>query len=165
MLGLRSPSYKGLRPASKMTSRIASASSGKRDTKPELLLRRAVRSAGLRYRIDVASLPGRPDLVFFAARLAVFCDGDFWHGRNLERRVLKLAAGHNAPYWVTKIRSNVDRDRRINRLLRDSGWNILRVWESDVVANPRKVVNAVLRKIQAQQKIATQKRPSSRTPR
>lgn len=157
MEGLRSPSYKGLSPASKMASRIASASSGKRDTRPELLLRRAVRGAGLRYRIDVASLPGRPDLVFSAARLAVFCDGDFWHGRNLERRVSRLAAGHNAPYWVTKIRSNVERDRRTNRLLRDSGWKVLRLWESDVVANPQRAVNAVLTAIQAQQQGVAQK--------
>lgn len=154
----RAPSFRGLSPASKTSSRIASASSRKRDTRPELVLRRAVRSAGLRYRIDVASLPGRPDLVFSGARLAVFCDGDFWHGRELARRVLRLAAGHNAPYWVTKIRSNVDRDRQTNRLLRNSGWNVLRLWESEVVANPQRAVNAVLRAIQTPQRRPTRKR-------
>jgi DNA mismatch endonuclease (patch repair protein) len=128
-----------------MASRIASASSAKRDTKPELALRRALRSVGLRYRIDVAALPGRPDLVIPAARLAVFCDGDFWHGRNLKRRLQKLAAGHNAPYWVSKIKGNVDRDRRTDRLLRDAGWNVLRFWESDVLANPERLAKAVLR--------------------
>lgn len=162
MVLLRVPSYKGLSPASKAASRVATASSRKRDTKPELLLRRAIRNAGLRYRVDVASLPGRPDLVFSAARLAVFCDGDFWHGRNLERRVLRLAAGHNAPYWVTKIRSNVDRDRRTNRLLRHSGWKVLRLWESDVVANPQRAVNAVLRAIETQQRMAAKSADASR---
>jgi len=128
-----------------MASQIASASSAKRDTAPELLLRRALRGAGLRYRIDVASLPGRPDLVIPAARLAIFCDGDFWHGRYLKRRLQKLATGHNAPYWIAKIRSNVDRDRRVGRLLRDSGWKVLRFWERDVRTNPERAVRAVLR--------------------
>lgn len=143
------PSYKGLSAASVTASRIASASSGKRDTKPELLLRRALWSAGLRYRVDVASLPGRPDLVIPAARLAVFCDGDFWHGRNLERRLQKLAVGHNARYWVSKIKSNVDRDRRIERVLVDSGWKVLRFWESDVRENPERAAKAVLRATRA----------------
>ncbi len=134
-----------------MASRIASASSAKRDTKPELLLRRALRSMAVRYRTDVAALPGRPDLVISAARLAIFCDGDFWHGRNLQRRLQKLAAGHNAPYWVSKIKSNVDRDRRINRLLRNSGWKVLRFWESDVRANPDRAAKAVLRASRARQ--------------
>lgn len=154
MVLLRAPSYRGLRPASGTASRVARASSGKRDTKPELLLRRAVRRTGLRYSIDVASLPGRPDLVFSAARLAVFCDGDFWHGRRLARRISRLEVGHNAPYWVAKIKSNVDRDRRTNRALRDSGWKVLRFWESDVVAHPDKAVDAVLKAIQAQHRVA-----------
>lgn len=158
MVRLRAPSYRGFTPASRTASRIASASSGKRDTKPELLLRRGVRRAGLRCMIDVASLPGRPDMVFPAARLAVFCDGDFWHGRNLQRRVLRLAAGHNAPYWVAKIKSNVDRDRRANRALRESGWNVLRFWEHDVVANPEKAVNAVLKAIRTQHRVPTKNR-------
>src|SRR5438874_13829898 len=136
------PSYKGLSAASAIASRIASASSAKRDTRPELLLRRALRSVGLRYRIDVAALPGRPDLVISATRLAVFCDGDFWHGRNLKRRLQRLAAGHNSPYWVSKIKSNVDRDRRVDRQLRDAGWKVLRFWESDVRANPEQVAKA-----------------------
>jgi DNA mismatch endonuclease (patch repair protein) len=155
------PSYKGLSPASAIASRIASASSGKRDTTPELLLRRALWSAGLRYRVDVGSLPGRPDVVIPAARLVVFCDGDFWHGRNLERRIKKLAAGHNASYWVSKIRSNVDRDRRIESLLVDSGWGFLRFWESDVRAKPKLVAKAVLKAVRARRRrLQTKRRPA-----
>lgn len=146
------PSYRGLSPASAIASRVASASSAKRDTKPELLLRRALWSAGIRYRVDVGSLPGRPDVVIPAARLVIFCDGDFWHGRNLERRIEKLAAGHNAPYWVSKIKSNVDRDRRIERILVDSGWHFLRFWESDVRANPKLAAKAVLKVVRARRK-------------
>lgn len=139
------PSYKGLSPASLIASRIAIAASAKRDTKPELMLRRALRGKGLRYKLDVASLPGRPDLVVPAARLAVFCDGDFWHGRQLRRRLEKLAGGHNSAYWVAKIKSNVARDRRIKRSLEDSGWTVVRLWESDVRADPERAAETIVK--------------------
>lgn len=137
-------SFRGLSPASRLTSRIASASSAKRDTKPELLLRRAINSVGLTYKVDVASLPGRPDLVVPAARVAVFCDGDFWHGRNLKKRLEKLQAGHNAAYWVRKLKTNVARDRKVDVLLRRSGWTVLRFWESELRADPNRAAKRIL---------------------
>lgn len=155
MIRKSAPSYKGLTAASRSASRTASAGSAKRDTKPELVLRHALRGTGLRYKTDVASLPGRPDLVIPAARLAVFCDGDFWHGRNLRRRLKKLEKGHNAPYWVAKISSNVERDRKVARQLRSSGWRVLRIWETDVIANPYRAAKAVLRAIVAGPKTST----------
>jgi DNA mismatch endonuclease, patch repair protein len=139
------PTYKGLRPASETTSRIARAASAKRNTQPELLLRRALRGVGLRYKMNVGDLPGCPDFVISASRVAVFCDGDFWHGRNLRRRLSRLRLGHNSTYWVSKITTNVKRDRRINRQLEASGWTVIRLWESDVMANPKAAVTAVLR--------------------
>ena len=142
------PSFKGLSPASITASRIAIAASAKRDTRPEQLLQRALRDKGLRCRVDVGSLPGRPDVVFSKLRLVVFCDGDFWHGRDLPRRLARLAAGHNAPYWVAKINSNVKRDHRVERLLKELGWDFLRFWESDICANPKSVANVVLRAVQ-----------------
>lgn len=145
MESMPSPSYKGLLPASGMASRIARAGSAKRNTKPELMLRRALRGTGLRYKPNVAALPGCPDMVVPWARLAVFCDGDFWHGRHLEQRLARLTSGHNPQYWVAKIKSNVERDRRIRRALRHSGWKVLRLWESDIVANPQKAAMAVLK--------------------
>jgi len=141
------PSFRGLSPASVVSSRIASRGSAKRDTKPELLLRRALRAAGVRYKIDVGAIPGRPDLAIPAARVAVFCDGDFWHGRSLRSRLAKLKRGHNASYWVSKIRSNVERDRRVDRALRHAGWTSLRLWETDIRANPQRTAAAVLRAI------------------
>src|SRR5438552_1744468 len=115
--GRPSPSYVGLQPASLRASRAARAASDKRDTRCEIILRQALWRMGLRYRTNVVELPGRPDIVFPGARVAVFCDGDFWHGRALRRRLRKLARGHNAPYWAAKIRSNVLRDRRCVREL------------------------------------------------
>jgi DNA mismatch endonuclease (patch repair protein) len=65
--------------------------------------------------------------------VAVFCDGDFWHGRNLAARLKKLGAGHNAPYWTAKIRKNAERDARHTRQLEADGWLVLRFWESDIL--------------------------------
>ncbi len=87
---------------------------------------------GLRYSLKRKGLPGNPDLVFPEARIAVFCDGDFWHGRNLRKRLVLLQKGHNAPYWMAKILANVSRDRRQTRELKKAGWKVFRFWESDI---------------------------------
>jgi DNA mismatch endonuclease (patch repair protein) len=90
---------------------------------------------GLRPKLNVKTLPGTPDLVFPSSKLVVFCDGDFWHGRNLAQRTKRLEAGHNAPYWVAKISANVTRDRRHNAALRQAGWRVLRFWESQIAGD------------------------------
>ena len=142
-----SPSFKGLRPASAVASRIARAASRKRDTPPELLLRRALRKQGVSHKVCVDTLPGRPDIVVSSANLAIFCDGDFWHGRNLKLRLVRLASGHNAEYWISKIKANVQRDRRVGRLLRKKGWTPLRFWESDLRADPDRAARVVVKAI------------------
>ena len=136
-------SYLGRKPASDRASRSAKGSSKKTDTKPELLLRRALWSAGLRYRKNPPALPGKPDVVFLGAKLAVFCDGDFWHGRNWEARQEKLSRGHNAEYWLAKIGRNMKRDAEVTAALREAGWSVLRVWETDVKRDVNAVVAAV----------------------
>jgi DNA mismatch endonuclease, patch repair protein len=142
------PDYRGLSAASTTSSQVARATSYKRDTKPELLLRRALRRRGLQYRVDVADLPGRPDVAFPRAKVAVFCDGDFWHGHELEKRLEKLSHGHNSGYWTAKIISNVERDRRMERELRNAGWRVLRFWASVIASDPDSVaatIGAVVR--------------------
>jgi DNA mismatch endonuclease (patch repair protein) len=138
-----------LTPASEQATRAARGSSRKRDTRPELLLRRAVFSRGLRYRCVAADLPGKPDLVFRRARVVVFVDGDFWHGRNLAARLMRLKRGHNAPYWVAKIEGNVARDQRTNERLRGAGWMVLRFWEHDIRTNVDAVAGSVLAAVRA----------------
>jgi DNA mismatch endonuclease (patch repair protein) len=95
-------------------------------------LRRELWRLGLRFRLDARELAGRPDIVFRRQKVVVFCDGDFWHGRDLQDRLHRLQQGHNAAYWTQKIRSNVDRDRQNDAALRAEGWTVLRVWESDI---------------------------------
>jgi DNA mismatch endonuclease (patch repair protein) len=94
-----------------------------------------VRRLGLRYRVNDLRLPGKPDLVFQGARLVVFVDGDFWHGRDLAERRARLAHGHNAAYWIAKVEANLARDVRQAHALEQDGWTVLRVWESDVLGD------------------------------
>jgi DNA mismatch endonuclease, patch repair protein len=124
--------FLGLRPSSPRAAAAARGASRKRDTRPELALRRQLWRLGVRYRVDVRDLPGRPDIVLPRARIAIFCDGDFWHGRDLDARIAKLKRGHNAPYWVAKIAGNVARDRRNDEALAAAGWYVMRFWESDI---------------------------------
>ena len=82
------------------------------------------------------TLPGKPDIVFRAARLAIFCDGDFWHGRYWRRLRDALSHGANATYWEAKIARNRERDLEITAILEKQGWRVLRFWETDILADP-----------------------------
>lgn len=128
-----------------VTSRIMSAVKGK-DTQPELLLRRELHRRGLRYRLHVAGLPGRPDIVFTRAKLAVFVDGDFWHGHGWRERgfdsVEGQFAGHREPEkWIRKIQQNTARDVLVAQQLAAAGWAVFRVLETDVRRNPADAAN------------------------
>jgi DNA mismatch endonuclease (patch repair protein) len=79
----------------------------------------------------------------------VFCDGDFWHGRDLDKRVAKLERGHNAPYWVAKIAANVARDRRQESELAASGWRVLRYWETDIKRDSQRIAQDIARVVAA----------------
>lgn len=102
----------------------------RRDTGPEMAIRRLLHARGLRYRVDVP-LPGmrrRADLVFSSARVAVFVDGCFWHGCPDHGTQPK----RNAAWWAEKIASNAERDRDTDRRLVADGWIVVRVWEHEV---------------------------------
>ncbi|MFV2008768.1 very short patch repair endonuclease [Micromonospora sp. LOL_027] len=100
-------------------------------TKPEMLLRRELHRRGLRFRVNLADLPGRPDIVFSRVRLAIFVDGCFWHMCPAHSTMPK----NNADWWKAKLERNVERDREKDRLLLTMGWNVLHIWEhEDTVA-------------------------------
>ena len=101
----------------------------RRDTSPELAVRRSLHALGLRYRVDFAPLGGRrrADIVFTRQRIAVFIDGCFWHGCPDHATIPK----RNASYWVPKLRRNIERDRETDSLLRAAGWTVLRYWEHE----------------------------------
>lgn len=108
-----------------------------------MLLRKELWRRGLRFRLHASDLPGKPDIVFRRARVAVFCDGDFWHGRRFRERLEKLARGSNAAYWTAKIAANVARDRRNTRSLRAAGWMVVRVWETDILRDVTRAAGRV----------------------
>lgn len=114
-----------------------------RCTRCERVLCAELRRMRLTFRRNVVSLPGKPDVVFVRQQLAVFCDGDFWHGRKWSVRSEKLARGSNAEYWVAKIEANIARDRRHRAKLRRAGWRVIRLWESDILRNPKLVAGKV----------------------
>jgi DNA mismatch endonuclease, patch repair protein len=140
-------SFRTLRPASSKSSRAGLAASAQTNTRCELVLRRALWNRGLRYRLHKADLPGRPDIVFLRERVVIFCDGDFWHGRNLEHRLAKLARGHNASYWTDKLRRNVERDLRQTVALESSGWVVLRFWETDILRASKDIVDRIVSRL------------------
>ena len=108
-----------------------------RGTAPEKLLRRALRKAGLRFRSHDPKLPGKPDFLLDARRLAVFVDGDFWHGRQWQTRKHaslegQFAQSKSRDYWLRKIRRNMARDMANTAALLERGWKVARFWETDV---------------------------------
>ncbi|GAC55727.1 very short patch repair endonuclease [Gordonia amicalis] len=121
-------------------------SNRRRDTSPELAVRRLVHAAGLRYRVDFAPLDDhrrlRADLVFTRAHVAVFIDGCFWHGCPQHHTVAKT----NAEYWARKVQTNMDRDERFNALLEKAGWSVLRFWEHE---EPASVARSIVRVVSA----------------
>lgn len=110
-----------------------------RDTKAELALRRELHANGVRYRLQARDVFGRPDLVIRKYRIAVFVDGDMWHGNEHVRRglpSLEALFPTNSDFWCGKIRRNMERDREVNERLSSDGWTVLRFWATDVEANP-----------------------------
>lgn len=111
------------------------------------MLRDALAAVGLQFEIHARDLPGRPDLVFRDERLCVFCDGDFWHGRDWRARETRLRQGANSAYWLSKIARNRARDRAQTRDLRQAGWSVRRFWETDILKSPDAAVRRLLREL------------------
>ncbi len=120
-----------------MMSRVRSV-----DTAPELTVRSLTHARGLRYRKHCAEVPGRPDLVFAQRRIAVFIDGDYWHGWRFPSWRQGLA-----PYWQQKLANNRRRDQRNFRTLRRKGWVVIRIWEHEVERDAARCVDRIERAV------------------
>ncbi|TXB63364.1 very short patch repair endonuclease [Phaeodactylibacter luteus] len=107
-------------------SRTMSRIRGK-DTRAEVMLRRALWQRGYRYRKNVKGLPGTPDIAIRKYKVAVFVDGEFWHGYNWEEKKYRIK--RNRAYWVPKIERNMARDRENTLRLQREGWMVIRFWE------------------------------------
>jgi DNA mismatch endonuclease (patch repair protein) len=147
-MSFRAPSFSSFKSTSDSASR-AKRNNQKADTTQELALRRELWKRGLRFRKNARDLPGKPDLVFPGPRIAVFCDGDFWHGRNWRKLHSKLSSGSNAQYWTAKIAFNMARDRRIGKILKNEGWTVLRFWETDIEKNVHTIADSIKRAVES----------------
>ena len=140
---VKAPSFKSFTSSSDRASRHLSTIKSV-NNRGERMLRSALWQMGFRFRKPVRNLPGKPDIVFPRQRVIVFCDGDFWHGRNWRKDKRRLSAGPNAPYWVAKIQANINRDVRRSKELKQLGWRVVRVWDSDVRMNPDQAVCKII---------------------
>lgn len=100
-------------------------------TKPEVLLAKALFSRGHRYRKNNIRIFGKPDLSFSKYKIAVFIDGEFWHGKNWDEQ--KDSIKSNQVYWLPKIENNIKRDHEVTLYLSSNGWTVLRFWGKDVI--------------------------------
>ena len=116
-----------------------------KDSEIELSLRKALWSMGLRYRKNVKSVFGHPDIAFIGKKIAVFCDSEFWHGYDWERRKNDFKVRQD--FWLPKIERNMERDREVNEKLEAEGWIVIRFWgkeiKSDVNACAEEIKKAV----------------------
>ena len=118
----------------------------RKDTEPELLLRKALHAIGGRYRLQRLVAPRiSADLVFPRAAVAVFVDGCFWHGCPTHGR--RDFNGPNAQNWIDKIKRNQERDARATRQAEVEGWEVVRVWECRVKKDPHRVAREILAQV------------------
>lgn len=113
-----------------------------KDTKLEILLRKALWHRGLRYRKNYKKLPGPPDIALTRYRIAIFVDGDFWHTKGHQEHPGEQITS-NQEYWQKKLKRNVERDKEVNDELSDMGWLVLRFWDSDIKKDLQKCVDIV----------------------
>ena len=114
-----------------------------KDTTIEIRLRKALWHKGFRYRKNDKKVFGTPDIVFKKAKIAIFCDSEFWHGKNFSKKRF----GTNKTYWENKIKRNIEHDLEVTIKLRDDGWVVLRFWEKDIETDVGMCVDIIAQKI------------------
>ena len=111
-----------------------------KDTRAEVILRKALWKKGFRYRKNWAVLPGKPDIAITKHKIAIFCDGEFFHGKDFDT---KKKPETNAEYWEEKIKKNIQRDQVVEADLKGMGWTVIRFWSRDIIKDPDSCVKAV----------------------
>lgn len=105
------------------------------DTKIEVLLRKALWKKGYRYRKNYKKLPGKPDIALTQYKIAIFCDSEFFHGKDWEVLKPRLEKSNNSEFWINKISRNREHDDEINKKLLFLGWTVIRFWGNDIKKN------------------------------
>ena len=114
-----------------------------KDTKIEVILRKALWSKGYRYRKNYKKLPGSPDIALTKYKIAIFCDGEFFHGKDWDTLKKRLEKSNNSEFWINKISRNIERDDEINKKLDFEGWTVIRFWGEDIKKHTDECVKVV----------------------
>lgn len=112
-----------------------------KDSAIEIALRRELWKRHLRYRKNVTSIFGKPDIVFIGLKIAVFVDSEFWHGYDWENKQSEIKS--NREFWIPKIERNIQRDKEVNEKLQGDGWTVIRVWGSDIEQDVASVADQI----------------------
>ena len=114
-----------------------------KDTKIEAILRKALWNKGYRYIKNYTKLPGKPDIVLTKYKIAIFCDGEFFHGKDWEVLKPRLEKGNNSEFWINKISRNIERDDEITKKLLFEGWTVIRFWGEDIKKRTQECIKVV----------------------
>lgn len=114
-----------------------------KDTSIEIIMRKALWRHGFRYRKNYKLLPGTPDIAITKYRIAIFCDSEFFHGKDWEKLRMQLENGSNSAYWIKKITRNIERDIENDKALRLREWTVLRFWGEDIKKHTDECVRVV----------------------
>ena len=114
-----------------------------KDTSIEVKLRKALWNRGYRYRKNDKRLPGKPDIALTKYKIAIFCDSEFFHGKDWEVLKPRLEKGNNSQYWISKISRNREHDDEVNKRLLFEGWTVIRFWGKDIQKNIEECVRVV----------------------
>lgn len=114
-----------------------------KDTGIEVTLRKALWNKGYRYRKNDKRLPGKPDIVLTKYKIAIFCDSEFFHGKDWEILRPQLERGKNADFWIKKISKNQQRDEEVNKQLQYLGWTVIRFWGKDITKHTDECVQVI----------------------
>lgn len=104
-----------------------------KDSEIELALRRELWSRGLRYRKNVTTILGKPDIAFVGKKVAVFCDSEFWHGFDWETKKHDIKSRQE--FWIPKIERTIERDKEVTQVLEEQGWLVIRFWGKEITKN------------------------------
>ena len=114
-----------------------------KNTKIERILRKALWEQGIKYRKNYSKLPGKPDIVLTKYKIAIFCDSEFFHGKNWEAQKLRLAKGNHGEFWINKISKNIIHDEEINKKLWLMGWTVIRFWGEEIKKNTDECIKTI----------------------
>lgn len=124
-----------------------------KDSAIELALRKELWSRGIRYRKNVTSVFGKPDIVFIGKKIAVFCDSEFWHGYDWENRKNDIKS--HQEFWVPKIERTIKRDEEVTQYLQEQGWTVLRFWGKDIKRDPAACADLIVKVLKEKELCST----------